>query len=245
MTDVATLLAEFVDELHGGGLPEVAPFIERAGDLESRKELAKAIEGVLAFSPSSARHPRDAASGEFVDAAFKANIEKIVDKALANVDSMKAVKGAAGGWQIDFPRWRAALGFSQAELAERTLSAGGWEASETQVSVAQRWIAAIEAGTRDASEVSRNALAALAEALRIPRDALIGSGGAPGASDAALAFRSSDKDTDSASKEQIAERLDAIAEFFDGAMGEYQRPPLSDVDEWFAGDRSDSSTPPS
>lgn len=215
MTDVATLLGEFLDELNAGNGPEVAVFIEKAESEADRIELAQGIEAVLAFAPDSARHPRDAASGALVSPID-------VDEMSAAIEEMM---GASGELAEAVPGWREAFGASVADFARRVLEAGGLATSEGNVSVASRWVTEMESGAVKAESLSDRAMRAVSSVL--------GSG-----PEEVVAFRKLAHDASidlkaMTSDEMVVEKLEDIAEVLGDAMPE---PDDADVDAWFSSD---------
>ena len=130
MTDVATLLSEYVDALSGGAAPEVNEFLSRAASQEERIELAEAIDVILDFAPDEVRHPRSA------DGAYL----------LGGVSAEQIEAAAATPWNEAMPAWRTAAGVTIEQLAEQALSAGNLAADDENRSAALRWIEAMESG---------------------------------------------------------------------------------------------------
>ncbi|MGB1583766.1 MAG: hypothetical protein ACPHCI_08245 [Solirubrobacterales bacterium] len=218
MTDVATLLGEFLDELNAGNRPEAAAFLDKADTDADRIELAQGIEAVLAFAPDSARHPRDASSGVLVSPVDATELAAVIDEVMqASSELAEAV-----------PSWRERFGASVADFAGRVLEAGGLAPTEGNVGVASRWIEGIESGAIGAERLSDRAMRAVSSVLGAgPEPAF------PPGMDASLevAFRAEENSRDS----EVADKLDGIAE----VLGEAMIEPTDDVDveAWFSGDK--------
>lgn len=211
MTDVATLLSEFVDELNAGHQPDAEQFIGRAESIEDRKELAGLIDQSLTLAPESATHPRDA-SGNFISPVSRQQIDAIVADALV----------APRGWEVAVPELRESVGMSADELARAALAAGEFEATEENVGVAQRWIGQMERGMLGARDISGAALAAIAAALNTSLDALAWEGSA--STNAELAFRAEVDD-----EQLVAEKLSNVTDMLGQAIADQ-----SPVDRWFS-----------
>lgn len=211
MTDVATLLSEFVDELNAGHQPDAELFIGRAETLEDRKELAGLIDQSLTLAPESATHPRDA-SGNFISPVSRQQIDAIVEEALA----------APRGWEIALPEFRASAGLTEDELVRATLDAADFEATDENLGVARRWIGQMERGVLGARDLSGPALAAIASALHTSLDALTWEGSASTPTE--LAFRA-----ESGNEALVAEKLSGITDVLGEAIAEE-----SPVDRWFS-----------
>jgi transcriptional regulator with XRE-family HTH domain len=211
MTDVATLLSEFVDELNAGHQPDAEQFIGRAESIEDRKELAGLIDQSLTLAPESATHPRDA-SGNFISPVSRQQIDAIVADALVE----------PRGWEVALPELRESAGMSADELARAALAAGEFEATEENVGVAQRWIGQLERGMLGARDISGAALAAIATALNTSLDALAWEGSA--STTAELAFRAEVDD-----EQLVAEKLSNVSDMLGQAIADQ-----SPVDRWFS-----------
>lgn len=210
MSDVATLLAEFVDALNAGSAPEAFEYLQRAESSEQRVELAEGIEAALELVTYEASHPRDA-DGTFV----------------LGLPHELIARAARATWPQAVPSWRRSAELSAEQLAERVLDAGGIEKSQSNLSAAERWIAAIEAGAESVRSVSERAREALATALGVTREAFDLAGDfEPGA---AVAFRA---DADARADEDAASGLIEIAAALDAAMAGVQEP--TEVDSWFS-----------
>lgn len=212
MTDVATLLAEYIDALNGGATPELSDFLNRAESAEARIELAEAIDGVLDLASDDARHPR-AADGSFV----------------LGISAERIAAAAVAPWDEAMPAWREGAGLSVGQLADRALETAGIVPSNQAHSAAARWIDAMESGAESARTIAGRAMDAIADALGVARDAFRASGEA--APPAAIAFRSGPDSGDlqvvSASIELVA---DALADAMPPAVGEEA------VNDWFSRD---------
>jgi hypothetical protein len=208
MSDVATLLSEFLDQLNAGGAPEATAFLARAETDEQRIELAEGIETVLAFAPDESRHPRDSEGG-FV----------------LGLSADRIAAAAAAPWSETLPYWREKAALSVDALAERALNEGGVEVSEKNVKAAARWIGAMESGVETARTISARAMDAIADALGVARESFAAAGAAE--PHGAVAFRASDD----AMAKTVAHELE-IAAF---AMAEAIPSSPDDVvvDEWF------------
>lgn len=217
MTDVATLLGEFLDELNAGNGPEAAAFLDKADTDADRIELAQGIEAVLAFAPDSARHPRDASSGALVSPVDATELAAVIDEVMqASSELTEAV-----------PSWRERFGASVADFARRVLEAGGLAPTEGNVGVASRWIEGIESGAIAAERLSDRAMRAVSSVLGAgPDDALL----ATEAHSLDLAFRLEDD----AHADEVAEKLDGIAEILGEAIADEDDGP--GVDDWFSSD---------
>lgn len=210
MTDVATLLSEYVDALSGGAAPQVNEFLSRAASQEERIELAEAIDVILDFAPDEVRHPRSADGTHL----------------LGGVSSEQIAAAAATPWNEAMPAWRAAAGMTIEQLAEQALSAGNLAADDENRSAARRWIEAMESGAESARTISVLAMDAIADAIGVARDAFKNSGAAvtPGA----VAFRKAGSASDA---RRAAEGIEVVAEALADAM-----PPAESgaaVDDWF------------
>jgi hypothetical protein len=206
MTDVATLLAEFVDALHAGSLPDAGAFLARAESDEARKELATGIETVLDFVPEEVRHPRDE-SGAYV----------------LGVPAERIAEAVRVTWPAAMPYWRERAKLSVEELAAAALRAGGIDGGAENVASAGRWIAAMESGAESIRTISLRARAALAEALGIAREAFDEAGDF--STGGALAFRA---DGNVYADRSVLE-LSELADQLNDAL-----PPGSAVDEFFS-----------
>lgn len=175
MSDAATLLAEFVDQLHAGAAPDAGEFLGRAGDDAQRQELAEGIEAVLMFVPEAVRHPRNA------DGSFVLGLDK------ARIDAITQVT-----WPEALPAWMHAAELDAAQLAAATLAEGGIDASEENVRAATGWIESIQAGSETIRSISTKARAAIADALKVARDAFDAAGDFE--PQGAIAFRAGDSD---------------------------------------------------
>lgn len=217
MTDVATLLGEFLDELNAGNGPEAAVFIEKADSEADRIELAQGIEAVLAFAPDSARHPRDAASGALVNPVDSSRLAAVIEEAMQS-----------SGELIDaVPNWRETFGASVAEFARRVLVAGGLAPTESNLSVASRWVTEMESGAVRAESLSDRAMRAVSSVL--------GSGPEDVSVSAMASFDLAFRADDDASDDEVAEKLDDIAKVLGDAMADESEP--ADVDAWFSTDK--------
>lgn len=216
MTDVATLLGEFLDELNAGNGPEVTAFIEKAESESDRIELAQGIEAVLAFAPDSARHPRDAASGALVSPVDSAQLASMIEE----------VMQSSGELADAVPSWRESFGASVADFARRILVAGGLKPTEGNVSVASRWVTGMESGAVRAESLSDRAMRAVSSVLGSAPDAHV----AIQAMSIEPAFRA---DADMP-KEEVAEKLADIAGVLHEAMPEPEDD--ADVEAWFSSD---------
>lgn len=210
MTDTATLLAEFVDALTAGGAPEASDFIARAESEADRKELAGLITDVLDLLPDTARHPRDQ-TGALVLGLSR---ERIAEAVVLT-------------WPEAMPIWRSAKQLTVEQLATRTLEAAELETTPANVTVAGRWIAAMEAGSESIKSISAAALAAIASALGIDREELRSTGDFE--PHAALAFRADGAELDGFKAHSLVRVVDQL----DAAM-----PPaaVNEVDAWFSAD---------
>ncbi len=215
MTDVATLLGEFLDELNAGHGPEAADFLNQAETEADRIELAQGIEAVLAFAPDSARHPRDAASGALVSPVDEASLATLIDEVMESSSELAEA----------VPGWRERFGASVADFARRVLEAGGLATTEGNVGVASRWVERIESGEIGAERLSDRAMRAVSSVLGAsPEPAFLQQSDAS----LAVAFRAEDDEPDG----EIADKLDGIA----GVLSDAMLPPADDVDAWFSGD---------
>jgi hypothetical protein len=206
MTDAATLLAEFVDALHSGSMPDAGAFLARADTVEQRKELAAGIETVLDLVPDQVRHPRDS-TGAFV----------------LGIPAERIAEAARATWTTALPYWRGLAGMSVKDLATAALHAAGLKDDSKNLTSATGWIEAMETGAESVRSISVKARAALAEALGVSREAFDEAG--EFASAGAIAFRAEGID-DAA---QIEQNLGQLAERIIDAT-----PPTSAVDQWFA-----------
>lgn len=214
MTDVATLLGEFLDELNAGRGPEAAAFIEKAGSEADRIALAQSIEAVLAFAPESTRHPQGAASGALASPLDASQLAAAFDE----------VMGSSGELVDVVPSWRETFGASVAEFAQRVLAAGGLAITDGNVTVASKWVDGMESGAIGAERLSDRAMRAVSSVLGSGPDAELAVQGF----EMDLAFRAEDYESDDA----VAEKLGDIADVLSDAMQVSDE----DVDAWFAGD---------
>jgi hypothetical protein len=150
MSDVPTLLSQYMEELGSGKRPDAAAFIERAETQDERIELAQSIEVALAFATDEARHPRDAATGK-LDPATVAAISNVISD--------------EQDWSAQIAAAREASGRSVEDVARATLDEGGLLADETNVTTASKWIEAIEAGRKGLKDLSDAAADALSRVL--------------------------------------------------------------------------------
>lgn len=208
MTDVATLLAEFIDQLNAGAAPQVDDFLVRAESDEARVELATQIEVAIDFAPEEVRHPR-ADDGSFVLGLSAARIAEI----------------SGVSWPESIPAWRDAANLSVEQLAGRTLELGGIEPSPANLSVARRWIEAMESGAETVRTISSSARRAVADALGINHKRFDQSGSFEPR--AAVAFRSRDADVAADASAGLVE----LAHEIDAAMP--ARRAGGEVDRWF------------
>lgn len=216
MTDVATLLGEFLDELNAGNGPEAAVFIEKADSEADRIELAQGIEAVLAFAPDSGRHPRDAASGALVNPVDSSQLAAVIEEAMQS-----------SGELVDaVPSWREAFGASVAEFARRVLLAGGLTATDGNVSVASNWVNGMESGEIVAESLSDRAMRAVSSVL--------GSGPAEISVMNSMSIELAYRAEEDAPDDEVAEKLGGIAEVLSDAIPADER--TVDVDAWFSGD---------
>jgi hypothetical protein len=211
MSDVATLLSEFLDELNAGGAPEATSFLARAENDEQRVELAEGIETVLAFAPDQSRQPRDQ-DGGFV----------------LGISANRIAAAAASPWSETIPFWRDQAALTIDQLAEAALRNGGVETSEQNVSAAARWIGAMESGAETARTISSRAMDAISDALGVARDKFAAAGAAE--PHGAVAFRA----TDDLAASGVAEDLEIVAFKLANAMP--SSPADSEVDGWFSSD---------
>lgn len=232
MTDVATLLAEFLDELQGGAMPEVSLYMKRADDDAARRELAEGIDGVLAFAGVDVRWPRDAGSGEFVAAEEAKRVEGIVARAFASVKA---------GAQVDQSNTLGALseraGMSLDELADRVLDRSGLPADGEKRAGFRQWIAALESGARTIEGLTSRAREAIAVALNVGAETLAQLRPA-----SAVAFRESDL----RGTHTVADALEVVVDEFADELegGQAQKYGDAETDEWFTGERSDRGETP-
>ncbi len=150
MTDVATLLGEFVDDLNAGRGPEAAAFIEKAESEADRKELAQGIEAVLAFAPDGARQAAAATSP--IDAS---QLAAAIENALESTSELAEA----------VPGWRETFGASVADFARRVLTAGGLSTTDENVAVATQWVTGMESGAVIAESLSDRAMRAVSTVL--------------------------------------------------------------------------------
>lgn len=215
MSDVAQLLAEFMDALgRREGVPDAMSFVQRADTDADRLELAAQIETALAVASTELRW-----SGATQAQAGSA------DAALA-----RSIVSAA----FDAPRELAVLrervGLSQDQLAEAVLNESGLEPSAENRAGFRAWIAALESGARSVAELGARAREAIAALVGVGAD------GIADADEGVLAFRAveemgSEGDLVAAGIEAVADELVAAIEheFADQATG--------DVARWFEGNQ--------
>lgn len=217
MTDVATLLGEFLDELNAGRGPEAAVFLNQAETEADRIELAQGIEAVLAFAPDSARHPRDAASGALVSPVDEASLATLIEEVMQTSSELAEA----------VPGWRERFGASVADFARRVLEAGGLATTDGNVGVASRWVEGIESGAIGSERLSDRAMRAVSSVLGAGPEPVPPLGMHASMN---VAFRADDDSPEG----EVADKLDGIAEVLSDAMGE----PADDVDveAWFSGD---------
>jgi hypothetical protein len=213
MADVATLLKEFVDELSAGGQPDALSFIDRAESEDDRKELAGLIDLSLTMAPEGLIHPRDE-TGSFVSPLSAEQLSAVVDAALAE----------PRGWPVVIPELRAAAGKTVDQVAEEVVEAGGFAASDENLSAVYRWLKDMEAGLVGAREISRAALGAVARALGTAADELAFQGDGPDL--AAANFRADDGD-----HRVLAHKLGAVADMYEREADDDRSNP---VDAWFS-----------
>ncbi|MBJ7458257.1 MAG: hypothetical protein JHD02_03620 [Thermoleophilaceae bacterium] len=218
MTDVATLLGEFLDELNAGRGPEAADFIEKAESVSDRIELAQGIEAVLAFAPDNARHPRDAASGALVSPVDSAQLAAVIEKFMQS----------SGELADAVPSWREAFGASVAEFARRILIAGGLAPTDGNVRAASGWVTRIESGAVATESLSDRAMRAVSTVLgSAPED-----DSALNAMSLGMALRAEDD----VPEDEVAEKLEGIADVLGDALPDDSG--ADDVDSWFSSDEA-------
>ena len=216
MTDVATLLGEFLDELNAGRGPDATVFIQKAESEADRIELAQGIEAVLAFAPDSALHPRDAASGALVSPVDSVKLKA----AIAEVFEASSELAAA------VPNWRERFGASVGDFAKRVLVAGGLAPTEGNLSVAERWVDGMESGSIGAERLSDRAMRAISSVLGSGPDDVLAVQGVS----YDLAYRAPE---DSPGYD-VADKLDEIADVLSEAMPHPED--ATYVDAWFSSD---------
>lgn len=214
MSDVATLLKEFVDELGAGLQPDAALFIERAETDEDRRELAGLIDLALTIAPTSSTHPRER-GGRFVAPISRKQIESLVDETL----------GERRSWADLLPGLFRERDLSPRKAAEQTLVQGGFEPTGERVAAAERWLDGMSRGLVGFGEVSWTALTALATVLGVPREQLAGGPGEPDGK-YVLAMRASRQITP-----ELEDKLNAVTDMLDEQI---QRGPADEVDAWFS-----------
>ncbi len=217
MTDVANLLSQFVDELHAGRRPDAGEYIERATSDADRRELAQAIEGVLMLGTETMRHPRDAATGEFLTADERTRVSAIVEMAFSE----------AGAWPEQLVEARQAAGMTLSELVDATLAAAGVKATPETQGVARRWLSGLETGAKSVFETSGVALRAIAKAVGKSIDDLVPGSWQSASGPTTVAFRAD------ASVTSFNKHLDHIADEL--AAGMERKPSTGDeLESWFS-----------
>jgi hypothetical protein len=145
MTDLARLLAEYVDEHQVGGEADPRGYLARVKDDAQRAALAEDIDRYLMDAP---RRPFD-------PAAFASSPSAHI------VDSLdRALSGRAGLWPALLPQLRAAAGIKRAALVERLAAALGVPEGTEKVGA---YYHQMEQGSLPAGGVSERVLAALAQ----------------------------------------------------------------------------------
>lgn len=215
MTDVATLLARYVDEMNAGRRPQAREYLEQAESDADRRELAAAFESVIRFGPEDAFHPR-AGSGEFVSED---------DRRLAASIAEVATSEAA-----DFPqalrRARDERGISFDELVDATVAEAGAPLDDQTRSVARRWLGGLESGSRNVFHTSRAALRAIAAALGTKMEDIVPREWEAHAGPAQIAFRA---DVDN---QMFLAQIDAAADHLADALVGAPRD-ADELERWF------------
>lgn len=216
MSDVADLLAEFMDALgRGEGVPDAMSFVQRAESDADRLELAAQIETALVVASTELRW-----SG-----ATQSQPES-ADAALA-----RSIVSAA----FDAPRELAVLreraGLSQDQLAEAVLNESGLEPSAENRAGFRAWIAALESGARSVAELGARAREAIAALVGVGAD------GIADADEGVLAFRAVEEM--GGEGDLVAERLGDVADgLLVGMHHIAEQTPSEAVDVWFKAGRS-------
>lgn len=218
MADVASLLAEFLDELQEGAMPDALAFVNRAESDEARRELAAAIEAVLAVSGANAGSQAPTPPATNLDQA-----QRLVAAALD--ESGVPVGGYA--WGREVARKRSAAGISMQSFADRLLELAGFVASEGRRQSAAQWLSRIEEGTISASAISDAARSAIGQVVGLENSASTDL-------QSALAFRLSDE-----ASADVERQLHALADELAAAMAGDSplRTSADDVDDWFRAGR--------
>jgi hypothetical protein len=159
MSDVDSLLSEFIGRQRSGGEADPTDLVERLEGLD-RRELEELIDGYLR------RVPR----GEFDAAAYReSNAPQIVD-ALS-----RSLTGSAGLWPALLPRLRERARLRRAELVERLARALG--AADRRAKV-EAYYHKMEQGLLPADGVSDRVLGALGEIVGASAETLRRAGAA-------------------------------------------------------------------
>lgn len=209
MSDAATLLAEFIDQLNSGGAPDAGEFLARADDDAQRLELADAIDAALMFAPEDLRHPR-AEDGSFVLGLGAERLAKVTQVT----------------WPEVMPIWLREAELTEAELAGAVLETGGIETSAENVAEATSWIDAIKSGAETITSISAKAREALADALQVAREAFDAAGDF--SPEAEIAFRGGDNEDAFATTHALMD----LSVKLDAALP--QSEPQSEVDRYFS-----------
>lgn len=153
MTEIDTVLGDFIDAWNAGRVPDVDDHLARVPEAD-RAELAERIATWLEVAPQPT-----------YDAAARAQIE--ADPALAA--ALAAGEAAAAPWGVRLRRFREQAGLAIDGLAERLGDAVGLPGERARTAV---YLQRAEQGELQESRVSRRLVAALASVLGVDRDDL-------------------------------------------------------------------------
>lgn len=210
MTDLDTLVSQFIDDWNAGRRPAIDEWLLRVDEGE-RDELRRQIGGFLAVAPS----PRLDAST--IDALLET---PVVQAAAA------AFESESSAWPTLLPRLRAQAGLSVRELAERVLSAADVERQD--VGKAADRLSGMESGELDATRVSQRVVEVLGRVLGVRARDLLQAGMPAAAPAGGALYRREESDG------AVAADLELVAD----ALGT-PAPPRGDwdeVDELFFGE---------
>jgi hypothetical protein len=163
MTDVATLLARFVDEWHAGRRPSVDALLTRAAP-ESRAELADEIAAFLDYAPPPT-----------YDETTLGGLATTRDVMAAQEAFVTAARGYRS-WPDVVAEWRRRAGLTPDSLAERVLAAAGLRGAN--VARAADYLYGFESGVHDPDSASPRLLNVLTRTLGIPEHELGSAAGA-------------------------------------------------------------------
>lgn len=208
MSDVAQLLAEFMDELgRGRGVPEAMDFVMRAETDADRRELAAQIETALALASTDLRRGAREATAD------------PADEALA-----RSIVSAAHDDPRELAVLRERAGLSRDELAEAVLRESGLDDSAENRAGFRVWIEALETGARSVAELGARARDVIAGLVGVGAD------GIADADDGVLAFRAVEEM--GGEGDELAARLEDVADGLLEGTNQATKSSPAVVDEW-------------